>query len=169
MKNEKFKSDPNTATLEDAKTWLRERLSDGADCPCCNQFTKLYVRSFLATMAYTLIQLNRASREGTPWIHIQEMLTKARAPSSIASSGDYAKMRFWGLIEPCPERREDGSKRNGYWRITDAGRAFVEGKTAIPSHVLVFGDTFLGTSGPPVTVREALGKKFNYTELMGVA
>ena len=31
-------------TLDEAKAWLRDQVDDGAHCPCCGQFAKVYKR-----------------------------------------------------------------------------------------------------------------------------
>ena len=37
-------------TLGEARDWLRERIEDGEECPCCRQFAKVYRRRLYATM-----------------------------------------------------------------------------------------------------------------------
>jgi hypothetical protein len=117
-------------------------------------------------MTRVLIALHR-HQPAEEWVHVQKFLAKARFPAAIAASGDYAKLRYWGFIEQQKGEREDGSSRNGFWRITGVGREFVEGKTRVPGHALVFADRVLRLDpDQQVDVRDALGKKFRYDELM---
>ena len=89
-------------------------------------------------------------------------------PSSIR--GDCPKLRFWGLIEPVSEAAlpEDGNPNNGYYRITDLGRKFAEGKVLLQSKVKIYNNKFYGFSGPEIDVWKALKNKFNYNLLMGI-
>jgi hypothetical protein len=63
-------------------------------------------------------------------------------------------------------KREDGSKRNGYYRITGRGLMFAEGKLKVHSRFMIFNNTFQGFKGEEIDVKNALGSKFNYDELM---
>lgn len=149
-------------TLGAARRWLREQArADGASCPCCGQFVKVYRRSLNAPIAVALIRAHRY-RGGDPW-HL---------PTLFGASGDIAKARYWGLIEPASdELREDGSPRNGWWQITDTGGAWVQGMTGLWRYAFVFDGNLLqfdrsDPAGPTWRVQQALGKKFNYAELM---
>jgi len=134
----------------------------GAHCPCCERFIKLYRRPLSASMARYLIVLAKKSGTGNPWLHVETDFRDV----SIPSRGDYAKLRYWGLIEPKPGVSEHGARTNGYWRITDQGRDFVAGNTLVPSHVLLLNNRIVGYSDKSVTIRDALGSAFSYDELI---
>ena len=162
----KYAADPKTTTLEAAKIWLRGEVAAGAKCPCCSQLAMLYKRPLTSAMTRVLIALHRRKSSGD-WVHVQRFLSEAKFPPSIAASGDYAKLRYWGFIEQQEGEREDGSSRNGFWRITDKGRAFAKGETRVPGHAFVFADRVLRFDEKRlVDVRDALGKKFRYDDLM---
>lgn len=148
---------PLRATLEDAKNWLRQRVDEGERCPCCNQFAKVYRRSIHATMARTLVIAYREHE--LDWFHLST-LTK-----SSGRGGEESKLRYWGLLEEELERRPDGG-RSGWWRITPTGAAFVQGSIEIPKYARIYDGRCLGLDGDKVSIRDALGKKFNYDELM---
>jgi hypothetical protein len=84
--------------------------------------------------------------------------------------GDTAKARYWGLIEAPDEplSRPDGSTRVGWWRLTDLGAQWVRGEVAVPSYALVYNGQLLelDDSRGTTTVRDALGSRFNYNDLM---
>jgi hypothetical protein len=82
-------------------------------------------------------------------------------------AGDHAKLRYWGLIEEEPVRRDDGG-RAGWWQITDRGEQFVRGTLKVPKYALIFDGRLLrlDETGGYVTITDALGKKFDWTELM---
>lgn len=56
------------------------------------------------------------------------------------------------------ENREDGSKRNGYYRIT--GRwdlMFAECKLTVPKKVVLLNNKFEGFEGEEINIKQALG------------
>lgn len=134
----------------------------GTRCPCCERFIKLYRRPLSASMARYLIVFARKSGTDNPWLHVETDFRDV----SIPSRGDYAKLRYWGLIEPKPGASERGGRTNGYWRITAKGREFVAGTVLIPSHILLLNNRVVGFSDNLVTIRDALGKAFDYDELV---
>lgn len=150
-------------TLTDAKAQVFGQLTTGSKCPCCGQYARLYRRPFNSSMAVALITLHRHGRE---WVHLPSLLSE-KLVGPVTRGGDWSKLAFWGFAEPKPEVRYDGSTRNGFWRITDAGLAFVNGATRVPSAVYLYNQTFYGFDPrKTVNVEEALGKAFNYQELM---
>jgi len=142
-------------TLGEARDWLRERIEDGEECPCCRQFAKVYRRRLYATMAHELILCWRAG--GTDWFYL---------PDTIQRGGDVAKCRYWGLMQEAEGVRDDGSSRHGWWRVTDVGQRFVRGQTSVMSHARIYDGRCLGLVGEPITIQEALGQRFDYAELM---
>lgn len=99
-------------------------------------------------------------------------------PSSgaINGGGDYAKLRFWGLIEAMPKsdshlapRPWTANKRSsGMWRLTHLGREFVFGRTTVSSTCYYRHPEggVLGFEPEQVGIRVALGENFNYHSLM---
>jgi hypothetical protein len=96
---------------------------------------------------------------GREWGHLPTTATLARL------GGEFARLKLWGLVEEATEKREDGG-RAGYWRITSRGELFLKGKISVPKYVKVYDGKGFGFEGDPVMIREALGTKFNYDELM---
>lgn len=105
------------------------------------------------------------------WLHVpsflSELIENPKEPT--ARGGDWAKAVYWGLIEAKPGRREDSSPRNGFWKLTNTGRSFVRGEIEIQEKVAIYNGESLWFEGKRIGVREALGRKFDYAELMGVA
>jgi hypothetical protein len=99
------------------------------------------------------------------WVHVNAFLVKVRRHSSIAG-GDAVKLRFWELLEREKSERDDGSDRVGRYRITDLGEKFVEGGVAVPKYAYTYNQLLLRMSEQTITIQQALGKKFNYSELM---
>jgi hypothetical protein len=165
------KFDPNTTTLAQAQAMLKERAMKGAICPCCRQEVKMYTREITSTMAYTLILLHRHFSVDKSWLHVPKFLSQMSAIGSAVRGGDFAKLRYWGLLEAKQDekkadKRKDGSKRVGFYRMTDKGHQFVKGEIKIPTAALVYNGKHFGFTPGEVTIQEALGKEFNYNDLM---
>lgn len=151
-----------TDTLEDAKQYTREHWEKGVRCPCCDQLVKLYKRPLYGTIAVNLIRLYKLDR--SQYHHIAKILL----PNS-SGGGDFAKLIYWGLVEEQQKDEEDTvSRTSGMWKITQKGIDFVNKKTKLYSHVLIYDGRFLGLSGNEVDIKDVLGKKFNYEELMAM-
>ena len=171
-----FFHQPN-ASLEDAKKWLRVRFGKGATCPCCNQFVKLYPRKMNKSMAYVLLLIARYYRRigvsPDEWLHVPSYIAEIAVGNprrAAAIRGDWAKLKFWGLIEEKPEMRKDGSKRIGYWRLTQLGRQFVDREVKVSSHVYIYnGEPLQRSADDQITIDDALGTEFSYAEIMSEA
>lgn len=150
---------------------MQEQLEAGdtSTCPCCGQITKIYKRKLGGAMARGLIQLYhgfRNQKEPAP-IHIAEFFQSLKnAPSSAKGGGDVAKLRYWKLLRRIVGEREDGSNRVGLYTMTKRGRAFVEGEIKVASHVHIYNGVVVGWSDTQIGIEQAIGKKFNYRELM---
>jgi hypothetical protein len=145
---------------------VQRHLHEGVRCPTCDQFCKIYKRPINCTMAHALILIYRHfNRYPHGWLHVPEFLATT-SPNSANAGGDVSKLRYWGLLQPKQAVREDGSDRVGLYRITPRGRAFVMGLTRVPKYALIYNQTLLTLSDEQIHIKDALGKRFNYTELM---
>lgn len=154
-------------TLEEAKQYLRENFEKGADCPCCLQFVKLYKRRLNAGACRALIlmyRIERASEDFNEWIHVQQEFASRFGLN--ANSMDYSQAQWWGLIESKPNEDDPTKKDSGFWRLTDLGRSFVRGTWTVYSHARLYNNKCLGFVGTKQDIKQALGKKFDYEELM---
>lgn len=116
------------------------------DCPCCGRNAKLYKRHLNAGMARGLIVMYREA--GLSWQVCSQ--TDAR---------EETKLSYWGLIERDPNQR-------GRRRVTSKGEDWLRGSATVPECAYVFGGSCLGHDGKQITIKQALGNKFDYTELM---
>ena len=131
----------------------------GCDCPVCGRFAKIYAYPMNAGMARTLIWLWK--RRSDVWIHLP-----STAPRYVLASNSVGKLLYWNFVERRPNVDDPTKKMTGWYRITPKGRAFVEGRITAKSHVLVFDETVFGWRDERVSIHRALGKRFNYQELM---
>lgn len=143
-------------TLGEARARLRELVDDGHACPCCTQFAKVYKRKIHSRMARDLITFYAA--HGQNWGHSTQTLG--------ASAPDFVKLTYWGFIEAAEGEREDGSSRLGWWRVTRTGVNWLRGYNLTPKYARIYDGRCLGFVGPAVTIRDALGSRFSYDELM---
>lgn len=141
----------------EAKKWLRQRVNSGADCPCCNQHVKVYPRSITSFMAKCLISLYKKSGFINQWISSKAVTD---------GSGDFAKLRYWGLIQEKPKEEGEDKKNSGYWRITNKGIDFVEKRIEVPKIAMIYNGTCLKFSGPDVSIEYCLRNKYSYRKLM---
>jgi hypothetical protein len=134
---------------------LRARVDEGASCPCCTQFAKVYRRKLNAGIAVGLIRVWRTA--GDQWCNLRA--TVAGASNHVASA------EWWGLLVESPQRRDDGG-RGKAWRLTPDGVAYVRHELAVPKYARVYDGRCLSLDGEPQNIGHALGKRFDYRELM---
>lgn len=146
-------------TLEEAKKEVRQKAEDnkGALCPCCGKLVKVYRRRIHAEMARFLILLFKKYTKYPRFYSMRELYPTA---NKAASDGSY--LVHWGLIE----RSETREAPAGYYRPTDKGLRFVHGRELVLSHVHLFNNEVVGWSNCRIDIRQSLGEKFDYDELM---
>lgn len=166
------KSDPNI-TLRQVQRVLADNLDHGTVCRCCGQYAKRYRRKLTSGLAYALIYIHRGVKDGGPWmrgdwIHVEDHFKAGPHHGNPAPrGGDYAKLRYWGLLQKKAVRRDDGSSRGGLWKVTEKGRDFIQGLLlTVPSYAIVYNGICEGLGGREIRIDRALGRKFDYTELM---
>lgn len=145
-------------TITEAKTYLRQNWDDGTKCPCCNQMVKLYKHRLQALMVYYLAQIYKIQKGKNNWVHVMSEVKPI--------NGDYAKMRFWGLLEEKGDQPTKDTKSSGYWRVTTSGILFLKGRIRVPEKVFIFDNKKWGQTNATVNIAEALKNKFSYSELM---
>lgn len=153
--------------MEEAKKLLRDNWEEGINCPCCNQYVKLYKRKLNSSMAYGLIVITQ-KRNGintSDWFNMEDYFKDLPVPATLR--GDMPKLRHWGLLEKKPGHKEDGNKSVGLYRLTSAGKNFVDGLTTVSEKAKLYNQKFYGFDGDQINIKQALGNKFNYNELMG--
>ena len=151
-------------SLAEAKSKLMDEAQVGTHCPCCGKFVKVYHRKFNSGMAVMMCYLYGPFRRSPhEWLDVGHYLISKHHmwPS------DYGKLVWWGMLE----KNEDavpinGAKSAGLFRMTEAGRAFAEGKLRVPSHAHEYMSDVQSFDGDPIDIRQALGRKFDYRELM---
>ena len=149
-------------TLAEARAMVETGRDDGITCPCCVQYAKTYRRKLNVTMARGLIWLARSTNMEPGWADMR----RTGPRWLVAAGGEFAKVYHWGLAEQ-QENTDSAKRTSGIWRLTETGVDFVQGRIRVPSHCYLYNNKALHFSDTLTTIREALGKKFNYAELMG--
>lgn len=182
MHEERLEAD----TLTTAQIAVQAHLddTDGISCPCCGQLAKRYRRKINSQMAAALIKMFRttnkweqrgildadpvelADLERNDGVLVDHGQVYVHLPTLLGKTADEAKLHYWGLIDPLFAIRADGSTRTGWWTITDRGREYVRDDLALTKYALIFDGKLTGYDGPLETIHDALGTRFNYTELM---
>lgn len=144
-------------TVAQAQQWLVRNVGLGARCPCCSQMAKVYRRTINTGMARSLIAMYLHGQDRQSWVHLPTVIGRR--------SAEEGKLRYWKLVEERPGTRDDGGHA-GFWRLTDLGRQFVAGQVTVPKYARVYNGKLLGLDGPQISIRDALGERFNYDELM---
>lgn len=146
-------------SLERAKRELRQNFKSGATCPCCGQNVKAYDRKLTGSQAKGLINLARLYVRDHKWHHVSDLEVSG-------NGGEFAQLRRWLLIEQ--QVNEDTKKRtSGMWKPTQKGMDFVYNKITVPSHCETYNNVTMSFSEDQINIRQALGKRFDYAELMG--
>jgi hypothetical protein len=154
----------NHKTLSEARVEFFDMLRAGTKCPCCDRFGKIYRRKLNSSMALTLIRMFNHEKKQSGWIHMISV------GNFDLPSRDYGTLMHWKLTEEKPGKKPDGNPEKGYYRLTANGRAFVLKQIRVPKYVYLFDNILLDVDEPEkdetVNISEALGNRFNYTELM---
>lgn len=143
-------------TLQEARNLVKEGRGKGLKCPCCDQYAKVYRRTINSTMARWLIWLVKEYHVSKDWVDVR---------TSPVRGGDYAKLGYWGLTE---NRTNDDEKKrtSGLWIPTQSGRSFVRNQVTVPRYASVYDGHPIDFSVEQISIIDALGKHFDYKELM---
>ena len=120
-------------TIEEAKEFLATHALDGAVCPCCSQYFKVYKRTINKTQALALVAFYKHAKVVgfDCFLHPIKDFSGSDVSFNIRSiSGDWAKLRYWGLIQ-------ESESKLGRWRLTSRGVMFVDGIIDVPRFVFV--------------------------------
>jgi len=110
-----------------------------------------------------LIALYHRSRDRNEYFHVRDI----RVGSEPTGWGDWAKLRYWKLIEEMPKDDSDETRKtSGRWRITEKGITFVERSSFVQKYCLIRLHEHIGFEGDLIDIVDALGDRFSYEELM---
>lgn len=155
-----FDEFPDDMTLGEARRILRERADDDwVECPTCGNVTRVYHRRAISAMqAVSLVKMYCHERDtGEIWMD--------RAEVCGNECREEHKLRYWGLLQPQGVKRSTGGS-NGVFRLTGKGKRFVEGVITVPRYAEVMNNHTLALWGDEVGIRQCLGTKYDYEDLL---
>ncbi len=157
-------------SVDEARTHINKKIAEGVTihCPVCDSLLKRY-RRYLDHSKVRTLKILYDYTEKNPtieWVHIPNVLTELKVKSS--RGGDFAKLRFWGLVEPHSGSRLDGSKRTGLYKITELGKAFVREETKVPAYIYMYQSRLYDVDEkiPLISFNESLDIHYDHKEQM---
>lgn len=163
--SDKVPSVESGSTLEESIEYVMSNLDDGVRCPCCAKYARRYRRTFNSTMARSLIWLVREwfrlNKSG--WVDVPKV-----GPRWMVKSNQLPTVRWWGMVERPSDSGDSALKHSGLWRPTELGVRFAMRHVRVLSKAVTYDGEVEGLEGVEISVVDALGKKFDYSELMGL-
>jgi hypothetical protein len=132
-------------------------------CPLCTHNVKVYRRKFNSRMALTMVYTYPMFKSyPRRWLDIGNYCVKHHD----FIPGDHGKLAWWGLMEHSNEAPKHGARVTSKYRMTERGFLFTENRLTVPSHAIEYLSDVESLVGDEIDIQTALGKNFNYRELM---
>jgi len=141
------------------KDFEKARAKNPVICPCCGQRSQIWKKRPISSAVAALIKLVNLY-DGEP-IH----LDRFNVAQSDRGNGNFSQLALWGLIERA-DNSDKKKRSSGMYEPTREGVDFVYCLISIPKHVYTLNDEVINTEGPQVYIKDVLGDKFDYQELM---
>ena len=163
---------PTGKTIEEARReiFAEETFRKGSICPLCSRKVQLKKLSISRSQIGCLMMLYRLHLNNNDWERYFHMSDDINVPVFVG--GNWAKLRYWGLIEEKAKQRGDGKDtlRSGFWRLTDKGKAFLKNLTVVPKYITLYNAEFRGfkDENDTISVKDVFDKKkdFSYSEVV---
>ena len=138
------KHDPNKVTLAFCRQWFEARLDrkKPVKCPCCRKRATKSRRRISKRMIVSLVKMY--------------VRGECDAKSLRDGSGDYAKLRHWGLVEQASY---------GRWRVTALGRQWLQGRAEVPRIAVTYNRRFVRFDEGPMTVFDCYGSQSGFVAM----
>ena len=151
-------------TLAEYREQLMRDAMVGTHCKACDQPAKVYHNKFNSAMARNAIWLYpHFKKHPDDWLEVGKYLVE----NHNRYDGVHSKLCVYELMEKNKtEEPTTGAKYSGLYRMTEKGIAFVEERFRVPEYWTQYNGKVLHFDGDTIGIREALGKHFNYAELM---
>ena len=145
-------------SISQARRWLREAAEskEGAICPCCGTFNKVYHRKIPVNTVKALFKLYQLNSREPRAYHSRDF-------TGSHSGGDFAKIASLGLLSKV-KNNNIKKKESGYWNITEAGKEFCRGESLIQEKLVIYHNELTGTEGALKSIRD-FWPEFDYSEL----
>jgi hypothetical protein len=153
-------TDANVPLKDVREHWRRVIEADGGYCPCCDRWGKIYRRPLNASMARALVWLVNAQHRGDGWVHVP-----SSAPMWLLRTQQLPALWMWNLVVGYREKKSKLTT-SGLWQPTRLGMLFASDQASVKRYVYVYNNEVLETDGEEISIRDALGDKYNYDEIM---
>lgn len=148
-------------TLEQAKSVFRGQIEgEGAKCPCCGRFGKIYRRTLNKVMAASLVWLYQQQGDEDNWVHLPTV-----APRWVTKTYQIASLRWWGLVERKDVGQDEDAYSSGLWRVTEHGKYFIQEQIAVPKVAWTYDADLQRLDGPLVYIWQCFKDRFSYDEV----
>ena len=138
-------------TVEQAQAALQKAAVDNqpADCACCGKQVVLnrHTINFMATEGLRFIVSSWRMAKGSHGAQGIRVNGNPKTPEAILKSRNYSKLQFWGLLEKVNEQKD-------FWKPTQLGLDFIDGKVALPTTVITYNGDAIGYSGKQVFIHQ---------------
>ncbi len=136
----------------------QEARGEGCNCIVCGERAKWNRRSLSKKQVKALVNLYKKTQPGG-YSHITEFA------ESRGDGDEIAKTRYWQLAAP-GENTDKKKLHSGYWKLTDFGRQFVEGRVSIYKYVWVYRAHAMAYDGEGVSIYDCYGQHFDIREVL---
>lgn len=108
----------------------------GVRLPCARMALRFYGRHLTKSMLAALVRLKRYHdrHPSEDFAHLNDFAGPRH--------GDWARLRWWGLIEPQAATNDEDSR--GWWRITGLGLRWLRGAMKVPRTPALFDGVWAG-------------------------
>lgn len=167
-------AEPQGKTLAQARIKVAAgiKTKPGIICPCCDKLAKIYRRGICGSVANYLHAMIMAHESGLGtegWLYITGKKSGGKCVGDLLApaGGDYAKLRWWGLVDNKPLIRKDGSKRSGYWRVTELGYKFARGEAKVRKYFYEYNNEPIAIQPECklVSIHEIRGVEFDFRSI----
>jgi len=148
---------------------LKERflrlVPKGLNCWLCGKWNHVDSRPLNWKMAISLLWIVREyESNGEEWVYCPD------GPQWFQRTKQHPTLKHWGLIER-PAKNADSEqnpkkKHSGFWRPTEKGIQFAQGRISVPERALIYKDECLGFEGEDVLIHGPLPPGFDYEKIM---
>jgi hypothetical protein len=155
-----FFGDASAYLAQLKNNWRAVIEGDGGNCPCCGKWGKISPQGMNETRALALLWLSRAPSDADGWVDVPRI-----GPRWLLRGKTHTTLQHWAFVEP-GSHQDTSKKADGFWRITERGRQFIDGHITVPKKAYIYNNAVEGWSDECVSFRDCFGRHFDYQEVM---
>lgn len=136
-------------TVQEAQELIQQAVQKNQTvlCACCGKqaIPNRHTINFMATEGLRFIVSSWRMAKGS--VQGVRVNGNPKTPEEVLKSRNYSKLQYWGMLE-----KVDGQK--DFWKPTQAGLDFVDGKLAMPTTVITYDGEPIGYAGKHVYIHQ---------------